>query len=273
MKVLANLPILYLAAAKSYVAAEDENANESHVTTEVMTGTNKLLQLEKLMMEAKKYQPLTQSSTGDDLTGPGARSGFVPGVDFLFTNLQEYGCWCFFNDKHGQGRGAPVDVFDSHCMKYHHAVSCAKLEIEQCDPYSTDYSITANQSGNNGDVVYDCETGNNPCQEATCYAQSHFMSLLLQEQLENLQVPNYPEFSAWKSGGQFDSSTCKIAGPGVLRQEMCCGSWKYNTKKLLRFGRQLSRSCCDQPDGGFKTYDDNIASCCTDGSIRVHGTC
>lgn len=226
--------------------------------------------LEALIMQAE--YPDQNNAEANLPDGQRGRS-FAPGVDMIFANLQEYGCWCFFNDKHGQGRGQPVDVFDSHCMKYHHGVSCAKLEIDNCDPYSTTYSITAKQSGNNGDVVYDCETGNNPCQEATCYAQSHFISLLLKEQLANLQVPSYPQFSSWKDGGNFDSSTCKISGPGQLRQEMCCGSWKYNTKKLLRFGQHLSRACCDQPDGGFKTYDNNLASCCSDGSVRVHGTC
>jgi len=263
---------------------DDNNTNNSadpdHIEVNNMAALQGfLLQHNK---EWKDSADAMASASGDNDTDddgnskpkqPGARSGFIPGVDLLFQNLQDYGCWCFFNNKHGQGRGQPVDAFDTHCMKYHHAVSCAKLEIDNCNPYTTTYSITAKQSGQNGDITYDCETGNNKCQEATCYAQSHFISLLLKEQLENLKVPSYPLYSSWKDGGNFDSSTCKISGPGQLRQEMCCGSWKYNTKKLLRYGQHLSRSCCDQPDGGFKTYDQNLASCCSDGSVRVHGTC
>lgn len=207
---------------------------------------------------------------------PGLRSGgFIPGVGFMLNNLQEYGCWCFFDEKHGQGRGNPVDVFDSHCMKYHHAVACAKREIELCDPYDTSYSITAKQAEDgSGNITYDCETGNDSCQEATCYAQSHFISLLLQEQLEHLKVPDYPSFSAWKNGGTFDNESCKIGGGSRPRDEMCCGTWKHNTKKLLRFGRHLSRACCENDDNGtFKTYDSNLATCCDDGSVRIHGTC
>jgi len=209
--------------------------------------------------------------TGDTSSnGPNTRSGFY--VQLMINNLQGYGCWCHFDEQHGQGKGQPVDVFDTHCMKYHHMVACAKREIADCDPYDTTYQVTTT-NGENGEILYDCETGNTPCQTATCYSQKHFVSLLLTEQLENLKVPDYPSFSSWKNGGSFDNQSCKVPHNGRPRDEMCCGTWQHNTKRLLKFGRHLSRSCCDKEDGTFKTYDSNLATCCDDGSVRVHGTC
>lgn len=255
MKLLAHFSSIAL-FAKSILS--DETATISDIT--------------QLEIFVKSVKGIDTGTVGDEdlSSNQQGRNGFIPGVSLLLQNLQEYGCWCFFNDKHGQGRGPPVDDFDSHCMKYHHAVSCAKLEIDSCDPYNTSYSVTAVNSGANGDITYDCESGNDPCQTATCYSQTHFISLLLNEQLANLQVPNYPNFSSWKDGGNFDNGVCRSSGPGHERQEMCCGTWKHNTKKLLKFGRTLSRSCCDNPsDGTFKTYDMSLSQCCDDGVVRV----
>jgi len=224
------------------------------------TTINDITQLERYLRSA-------QGMNGTDTGNPHSQQGRNVGVTLIMQNLQEYGCWCFFDGKHGQGRGQPVDDFDSHCMKYHHAVSCAKLEIGYCDPYNTSYQITTSQKSN-GDIENDCQTGNDACQEATCYAQSHFISLLLLEQLQDLQVPDYANFSA--KSGSFDNEQCKSTGPGRERQEMCCGTWKHNTKKHLKFPSQLNRQCCDHPlDGTFKTYDASLASCCADGNIRI----
>ena len=225
---------------------------------------NDISQLE-LLFRREQGQFNGTDTNGSLLPGQAGRNSGP--VNLWMQNLQEYGCWCFFDEKHGQGRGQPVDDFDSHCMKYHHAVSCAKLEIESCDPYVTTYQITTSQK-NNGDIHHDCETGNDPCQEATCYAQSHFISLLLIEQLQDLQVPDYPNFSA--RTGNFDNDQCRSSGPGRERQEMCCGTWKHNTKKHLKFPSQLNRQCCDHPtNGSFKTYDASLASCCADGNVRI----
>jgi len=249
--------------------------SDLEVLMQTLLSPDKQVQLALQQAEDATHLADGQGNDGppQGMRNPSGRSGgFIPGVGLMLNNLQEYGCWCFFDEKHGQGRGNPVDSFDSHCMKYHHAVACAKREIERCNPYDTSYSITARQE-DGGDITYDCETGNNSCQEATCYAQSHFISLLLQEQLEHLKVPDYPSFSAWKNGGSFDNESCRIGNGARPRDEMCCGTWKHNTKKLLRFGKHLSRACCDMDDGTFKTYDSNLATCCDDGSVRVHGAC
>lgn len=272
MKLLA--PISSLALFANQINGETNQVKDLGDLEALMKSLLPAEQQTQLYLQAAHDAENQQNSgTDNNRSQPGLRSGgFIPGVGYFLNNLQEYGCWCFFDEKHGQGRGNPVDVFDSHCMKYHHAVACAKREIESCDPYDTSYSITARQE-DGGDITYDCETGNDSCQEATCYAQSHFISLLLKEQLEHLKVPDYPSFSAWKNGGSFDNESCKIGGGSRPRDEMCCGTWKHNTKKLLRFGKHLSRACCHSDNGAFKTYDSNLATCCDDGSVRIHGTC
>jgi len=270
--------------AGHFVAAmPNQTENESQATSDGSVGESQ--EISSIFEFAALFDKVkTASGAGTTQNPLEGRSLSSSTVSVLVDNLNEYGCWCYFDDHHGQGRGQPVDDFDSHCSKYHHAVACAKLEIEECNPYETSYTSTVSNGGNNnnGDIDYDCETGNDPCQRATCYAQAHFISLLMKELTVNLQLPNYNDYR--HSGkiigpndnqtiGDFDKETCKIPGGTKPRQEMCCGKWHDNTKKLLRFGAHLNRGCCDQPTGGFKTYDENMSSCCDDGSIRVHGTC
>lgn len=271
MKVLAKISSLALVATGATGQSDQSGTTGTPSEPSVVTYESiGLYPLERVMTENLPPEDLaTLSLLNKDEQKP---RSFIPGVSYMLNNLQEYGCWCFFDEKHGRGRGSPVDAFDTHCMKYHHAVSCAKREIASCDPYDTTYSVTAKQDGG-GNIIYDCETGNTDCQEATCYAQTHFISLLLNEQLENLKVPSYPQFSAWKNGGSFDNESCKLTHGIKPRDEMCCGTWKHNTKRLLRYGKHLSRACCERNDGTFKTYDSNLATCCDDGSVRVHGTC
>jgi len=252
MKVLAKISSLALVATST---TGQSNESPATGTGSANVGTTydgmRIADLERLFIQNlpdSKQQVLTDLNQNEQ---KGRSMGFMPGVGFMLNGLQEYGCWCFFDEKHGQGRGSPVDSFDSHCMKYHHAVACAKREIASCDPYDTTYSVTAKQNGG-GDIIYDCETGNTACQEATCYAQQHFISLLLNEQLENLKVPNYPQFSAWKNGGTFDNESCKLTHGIKPREEMCCGTWKHNTKRLLRYGKHLSRACCERNDAPLR---------------------
>ena len=36
-----------------------------------------------------------------------------------FDNFNSYGCWCYFEDLHGTGRGKPVDDMDGFCKAVH----------------------------------------------------------------------------------------------------------------------------------------------------------
>lgn len=78
----------------------------------------------------------------------------VAGTSFKFKNLQEYGCWCYFDDLHGQGRGIAQDGYDDACMALHHGIACAMLEIDNCDPRTEDHISAMMVMGDDGDIEY-----------------------------------------------------------------------------------------------------------------------
>ena len=42
-----------------------------------------------------------------------------------FTDIDGYGCWCYFEDDHGLGRSHPVNKIDETCKGIHDGYTCA----------------------------------------------------------------------------------------------------------------------------------------------------
>ena len=80
------------------------------------------------------------------------RSSAKP-VPIVFRLLQKYGCWCYFDEEHGKGHGTPQDGYDDACLALHHGVTCAMMEIENCNP-RVEISTAKMYIGQNGDVEY-----------------------------------------------------------------------------------------------------------------------
>ena len=128
-------------------------------------------------------------------------------------SLQEYGCWCFFDDLHGYGKGKPQDGYDTACMHYHRGVECAKMELEneagdaQCDPANVyEYTAVIEPSANPKGMIIDCETHNtDECLKATCYLETHFVKFVLTEGIIEEKYPMYYEYKH-----NFDSDTEKM---------------------------------------------------------------
>ena len=83
-------------------------------------------------------------------------------VTLQMQELQEYGCWCYFAELHGQGRGAPVDGYDKACMHYHHGVQCAAEDYTGCDPSSVSGYLVSSKPDplSSHSLIYDCESNN-----------------------------------------------------------------------------------------------------------------
>lgn len=201
-------------------------------------------------------------------SGPGRWAG---GVNMWISQLQEYGCWCFFDQLHGQGRGEPVDGYDDACRKVHWGTTCAKNEILNCDPQTETYSVAMTPGPNPGDVNYDCETlnGGDECKVATCYMESYFTQALLEEAMRHQNVPDYANF---KADNGFDVNTCKIPGLGRDYDEFCCGLFDQNTRRPIRVNAGEIKECCNHPAGSFKTYDPTMNKCCA-GTVQSLGSC
>merc|ERR1711981_685544 len=211
-------------------------------------------------------QALTLKTNG---TAAGMRSSAM--LALQTKKLNEYGCWCYFDEMHGAGKGAPVDDYDKSCQKLHQAVSCAAMDIPHCDPTGQSYEVSVELV--NGELVYDCVSKNagDTCAEATCFMESHFTSALLSLNLVSELTPSYSEYHAALG---FEHQSCARAhGPAREYNDVCCGTFKDNTRRPVRaYLDQGEKDCCMRDDGSFKTFNPTFNSCC-DGKVLAPGTC
>jgi len=228
-----------------------------------------------------------------------ARAGIAQRLNYL----QSYGCWCHLDEEHGKGHGSPVDGYDEACKKLHEGVTCAKKEVktlagETCIPAETIYQVDA-QIATDGKLVYNCETFNtDPCAVNTCYLETHFLSLVLDQALKYRYVPRYEQYSHMDlsqcggrkivdyndyydyDGGLAGMQTARTDGfrnfgmDDVVKYTKCCGEYSANTKRPIQFTDRNERQCCENPmTKDFIVYNTINHECCRDGSIRNVGSC
>ena len=58
--------------------------------------------------------------------------------------IDTYGCWCYFDEKHGQGKGHPVNSIDKICRDMAHGYDCAIMDAaadgdNDCVPWEVNY--------------------------------------------------------------------------------------------------------------------------------------
>lgn len=261
--------------------------------------------IEELAKINSTYQDVISILQGQDPLKPTllpmqARAGISQQLDYL----QGYGCWCHFDAEHGIGHGNTVDAYDEACKKLHEGVTCAKKEVKtsegrQCLPAQTMYMIDA-QISTEGRLVYNCEKFNSdPCAINTCFLETHFLSLVLEQALKYRYVPQYEQFSS----NNFDRTTCgskntdyysyddynyggnggsnKVPSGGFrslddeeVKITKCCGQYSANTKRPIQFSDITPRECCENPiSKDFIVYSTINHECCRDGSIRNVGSC
>ena len=75
--------------------------------------------------------------------------------------INNYGCWCYFEDQHGQGKGQPVNDVDEYCKQLHQGYDSAKLDSENvCVPWEANYNSRPEK---HEDVVSECTSENPTC--------------------------------------------------------------------------------------------------------------
>ena len=183
--------------------------------------------------------------------------------------VNRYGCWCFFEDDHGRGRGEPQDEIDTICRTLHHGYECIMKDQEEkgtpCVPWEIPYS-SAFGGGfqpfgfNIPNLNAECEAVNTPgsCEAQTCKVEGYF-------------VQSYFTYAIF--GGGIDRSMrheegfdydgiCDIKNPsGTLGnlEEDCCG--EYPIRYPYRHGGE--KECCRQT-----VYNTGLFSCCEDGTVQ-----
>merc|ERR1711937_886320 len=58
--------------------------------------------------------------------------------------IDQYGCWCYFQEDHGKGRGIPVNEIDEKCKILHNGYTCILMDAElagddDCVPWDIPY--------------------------------------------------------------------------------------------------------------------------------------
>merc|ERR1711974_294791 len=87
-----------------------------------------------------------------------SRRAFTGQIATQIPNLDEYGCWCYFYDNVGRGKGNPVDEVDAMCKTLGEGYECAMRDSEDegqdCTPWEIDYTAG---SGSGRDLFTSCQ--------------------------------------------------------------------------------------------------------------------
>merc|ERR1712060_190104 len=123
------------------------------------------------------FQSMVESmDQNEDVT----RSVSVILGDTSMAAIRNYGCWCFFDDDHGQGKGAPVDGVDAICKNLHMGYDCAMMDYaeatgnDDCVPWEVTYN--AGMSFGIGALVDTCNNLNTElCAQYACMVEGAFI--------------------------------------------------------------------------------------------------
>ena len=198
------------------------------------------------------------------VTGPGGMTRSINQIlgDDAFAAIDQYGCWCYFENDHGRGKGAPVDSVDAMCKNLAMAYDCAMMDVaeetgvDDCVPWEVSYN--AGLSFGIGALVPTCRDLNpgpdNLCAQYACMAEGAFVINVISAFL-NIGTVN-PMMQA-KNG--FDhSSSCQVNAGTQTDERKCCGVLPY------RFPyKPIDKECC-----GASTYDPSMMDCCADNVPR-----
>jgi len=223
----------------------------------------KLLILSGLVYQALAGYDQMEQMANEFLNQNGTtRSQFIPGTNPI-QDIWSYGCWCYFAENHGQGRGPPQNDVDLDCRQLHHGYTCIMMD-QGCDPLTEPYTAPSLSGKTQAQVIIDCATTNwpNQCATEACTIESVFM-------MKYLVIWNGGSFdtSYLHSLGTFDHAATCVSGPGTGSTWDCCG----DHPNRFPFKSDL-RTCCA---GSGTTYNEATHDCCILGPNYVvsEGAC
>ena len=226
-------------------------------------------------------------------------------------NLNEYGCWCYFDQDHGRGKGHPVNEIDAICKTLHDGYECAMMDWEEerphlvaqnklCVPWEVRYNSATDLGGTS--LVDACTQNNRKiCSQRACMIEGQFVLSIYQLVIDFYE----PDASAKHSNGFDPTKMCKTTnqiinnGPGGgggsggsggsnnLDGDMDNGNGDGNGDGGNGGGSSKpTRMCCGDYPARFpydtmkgtrkccvdKTYFSKIMECC-DGNVQLYGSC
>merc|ERR1712117_155672 len=191
---------------------------------------------------------------------------FTGNIQVAVNNLDEYGCWCYFYDNVGRGKGTPVDEIDGFCKVLHDGYTCAIIDSEiegtNCVPWEVSY---APGTGAGVNLKASCDSLNdNNCARYACAVEGQFVDSLFAFLLSGSQI----DYNTYGHNNGFDPSHaegCPVK-PGrkgeYNRERLCCGSYPYRFPFVTLDGE---RACC-----GSRTYNTLLLNCCRAGQVKAN---
>lgn len=215
-------------------------------------------------------------ATDDQLDAVGCKNARSFGSGWaskMIESINGYGCWCYFQEDHGKGKGQPANEVDASCKWLHDGYTCILMDSEaegdDCTPWDVEYSgatglgVSA-ANINNDSVEYairkSCNKNNkkSKCGERSCKVESYFVLNLFRHFLAGVLF----DPSLKHSLGLFDpKNDCPIKAGKSKSDKACCGDYP------LRFPyKHLNgdRNCCNGA-----TYNAVVLQCCENGSIKA----
>jgi len=217
---------------------------------------------------AKNLQEIMQNNTFTRGFGATWASSFI-------SNIDEYGCWCYFQDDHGKGRGQAANEVDAQCQKLHQGYECIIIDAEEegdseCVPWNEPYQsgsglgLVADDPENNNNanaLRKSCARANrfNDCARRTCIVENFFIMQLFKVFLSGYQFDGSLKHSLGNWNGIDDCPT-KV---GIDAEKECCGTYphRFPFKLATLYG---ARNCC-----GELTYNPDVMECCAGNVVKL----
>merc|ERR1712066_869709 len=153
---------------------------------------------------------------------------FTGNIANAVNQLDEYGCWCYFYDNVGRGKGTPVDEIDGFCKTLGDGYQCA---------------------------IIDSEAAGESCARYSCAVEGQFVDSLFAFLLSGSQI-NYNDFGHQNGFDPSHNAGCPVKPgvKGVSGEKSCCGAYPYRFPFKTLDG---DRACC-----GARTYNTQLLNCC-----------
>merc|ERR1712226_236499 len=192
-------------------------------------------------------------------------------------NVNKYGCWCYFDDDVGNGKGEPMDLVDAECRNLHRGYECAVADIAGCTPWTVTYFPVSGTAfiTDHGSIAAACTHTNlvltnfGPCAAAACAIETEFIN----EYTAITQNYN-PQFTAFSHSGvgSFNANrNCVTAGNGIRDkgERQCCGTFPHRYPFKVYQGLASQQACCDG-----SVFVQSTHKCCGGTEVKLQGaTC
>lgn len=186
-----------------------------------------------------------------------------------FDRVNEYGCWCYFEDDHGRGHGKPINGIDHICKKLADGYDCCMLDFEEatgndsCVPWEIQYLPGSGTGEVN--IAFNCDGFNqvNPitnagfCANCACKVEGLFVTRAF-----NLFIAGGEIDEQYSQANGFDEKVHCPLQDGIKDSERaCCGEHPHRFPYKPLSGE---RGCCGQ-----QTFDTTLQECCDDDIPRL----